>query len=157
MYPPKELVEEARKRGKGKRGTRPDKWPDWDSALANIPNQDLVAYYKQRLEDNHESYLKKRILRYRLNGKRRWFMAARKKLAYVWQQGRFDGDIEFWQGKISQSDSVQPVKDEKCLRLYLETASDFTAFHDATTNELQNVSWLDVREEQSPDDGEQLG
>ena len=152
VYPPKELVEEARKRGKGKRGARPDKWSDWDVALANISNQDLVAYYKQRLEDNHESYLKKRILRYRLHGKRRWFVAARQKQAYVWQQGRFDGDIEFWQGKISQTDSVTPVKDGKCLRMFLKTAGDFTAFHDGATNELQTVSWLEVRDEQSPDD-----
>lgn len=152
VYPPKELVEEARKRGKGKPGSRPDKWSDWDTALENISNQDLVSYFKERLEDNQESYLKKRILRYRCGGKRRWFMAARKKLAYVWQEGRFKGDIEFWQGKISQSDSVKPVKDGKCLRMFLETASDFSAFHDASTSEVQNVSWLEIREEQSPDD-----
>ena len=152
VYPPKELVEEARKRGKGKRGSRPNKWSDWDTALENISNQDLIEYYKRRLEDDHENYLKKRILRYRCNGKRRWFVAARKKLAYVWQEGRFKGDIEFWQGKISQSDSVKPVKDGKCLRMFLETASDFSAFHDASTSEVQNVSWLEIREEQSPDD-----
>ena len=79
-------------------------------------------------------------------------MAARQKLAYVWQEGRFEGDIELWQGKISQSDSVQPVKDGKCLRMFLGTADDFTAFHDTATNHLQSVSWLEVRDEQSPDD-----
>ena len=97
------------------------------------------------MEDNQESYLKKRILRYRLDGKRRWSVAARQKQAYVWQQGRFDHDTEFWQGKISQTDSVQPVKDGK-------TAIDFTAFHDAAKHELPSVSWLEVREEQSPEE-----
>lgn len=152
VYPPKELVEEARKRGKGKPGSRPDKWSDWESALANIVNQNVVDFYRQRLEENHESYLKKRILRYRAGGKRRWFMAARRKLAYLWQEGRFEGDIEFWQGKISQPDSVQPVKDGKCLRLFLETSSDFSAFHDAATTEFQSTSWLEVRDERSPDE-----
>ena len=50
-------------------------------------------------------------------GKRRWNMTTRKKLAYVWQQGRFEGGMEFWQAKISQADSVQPVKEQKCLRM----------------------------------------
>ena len=154
VYPPKELVDEARKRGKGKRASSPDQWSDWDTALAKIKNQDLIDFYKQRLEENHECYLKKRILRYRCNNKRRWFMAARQKLAYVWQEGRFDGDTEFWQGRISQSDSVKPVKEAKSLRMFLETAADFSAFHEAATNELQNVTWVDMRDEQSPDEGE---
>lgn len=151
-YPPKELVDVSHARGKGKRGSRPAKWSDWDTALANIANPDAVDFYKQRLADNHESYLRKRILRYRCNGKRRWFMAARQKLAYLWQEGRFDQDIDYWRGKISQADSVQPVKDGKCLRMFLDTAADFAAFHNAATEELQSVSWLDVRDEQSPDE-----
>lgn len=155
VYPPKELVEEARKRGKGKRGTRPNKWSDWDTALANIQNQDLVTFYKQRLEDDHESYLRKRILRYRCDGKRRWFMAARNKLAYVWQEGRFHGDEEFWKKIVSDADSVQPVKDKKCLRMFLNTADDFAAFHAAASNELQNTDWIAKEESPSDDEGAQ--
>ena len=152
VYPPKELVEHARTRGSSKRSrSRRQKWTDWDSAMENISNQNLVEYYKQRLAKDHECYLQKRILRYRSNGKRRWFMTARQKLAYVWQEGRFDEDIEFWQRKISQSDSVQPVKSDTCLRMFLSTKDDFEVFHSVVTGELQNIDWT-PREDLVPDD-----
>jgi len=150
VYPPKELVKEARKRGKGKRGSLPDKWTNWDSAFDNIKNQDLVSFFRARLDASDESYLKKRHLRYRVNGKRRWWTAAHQKQAYVWQMGRFEGDIAFWSAKISQPESVKPVKSDTSLRMFLSTKEDFEEFHVAVTGELQKVEWLNVRDEQSP-------
>jgi len=118
------------------------KWSDWETALAGITNNAVVSYYKQELAAGRDSYLRKRYLRYRVAGKRRWFVAARKAKAYVWQSGRFEGDVEFWQHGISKPEQVIPVKGEKCLRLFLHTVDDFQFFHDSATEKLQSSEWL---------------
>jgi hypothetical protein len=148
VYPAPELAQEAVPRGRKRRTSSKIRWPDWDTALSDITNPAVVSYFKQEVATNRESYLRKRILRYRLAGKRRWFIAARKKNAYVWQQGRFDGDVEFWQGKLSQPDDVKPVKNGECLRLFLYTDDDFKSFHHAATEELQSTEWLGVSTEE---------
>ena len=74
---------------------------------ANIPTEEL------RDLASRESYLRKRILLYRVAGKRRWFVTARKKYAYTWQRGRFDGDVEFWKQGVSESGDVKPVRNGK--------------------------------------------
>lgn len=66
----------------------------------------------------------------------------RNKNAYVWQHGRFEGDVEFWQHGLSKSDDVKLVKNGECLRLFLNTAEDFQFFHDAATEKLQSSEWL---------------
>lgn len=76
-------------------------------------------------------------------------MAARAKNAYVWQQGRFEGDMDFWKKGMSDPDVVKPVKDEQCLRLFLDSAADFQFFHDAATQTLQSIDWHGG----TPDDG----
>lgn len=146
VYPAPELATEAVSRGRGgvKRKIR---WSDWETALSNISNQAVVDYFKNQIDANRECYLRKRILRYRINGKRRWFVAARQKKAYVWQQGRFDNDIEFWQERIKDKDGVKPVKDGKCLRLFLESKLDFEKFDKATNSELQSSTWANVADE----------
>ena len=108
----------------------------------NIANADLVAFYKRELETNQESYLRKRILRYRIDGKRRWFVAARKARAYVWQHGRFEGDVESWEKGLGTADEVKPVKDAACLRLFLYSAEDFRFFKGSVSNSLVGAKWL---------------
>ena len=114
----------------------------WKEALSDISNTALVSYFNHELDARRESNLRKRILRYRHSGKRKWFIAARKKRAYSWQQDRFDGDIEFWQSGLSVPDDVKPVKEGECLRFFLYTAGDFHFFHNAATKELESVEWL---------------
>lgn len=142
VYPAPELANEAVARGR--KGATPSKlkWSNWEQALENVANSDLVAFYKQELGADQESYLRKRILRYRLSNKRRWFVAARKERAYVWQQGRFDGDIEFWKKGLSKPGEVKPVKDDNCLRLFLHTAGDFQYFKSAATDKLTSTIWM---------------
>lgn len=113
-----------------------------------MENPELVTYYNEELAANRECYLRKRILHYRIEGKRRWFVAARKAKAYVWQNGRFDGDIEFWKKGVSVPDEVKPVKDAKCLSFLLATKGDFQFFHQAATKELQKTDWLDAAPEE---------
>lgn len=142
VYPAPELAKEAVSRGRKRTGTTKVKWPDWETALSSITNAAVVSYFKQELAANRESYLRKRTLRYRIAGKRRWFMAARNKNAYVWQHGRFGGDVEFWQHSLGKPDDVKPVKSGECLRLFLNTADDFQFFHDAVTEQLQSSEWV---------------
>jgi len=141
IYPAPELVQQAVKRGHGPAVVTTPKWENWDKALGDIANQDVIAFFKGRAAVGQESYLRKRILRFRIAGVRRWFVAARKKNAYVWQHGRFDGDVEFWKKRISEPDEVCPVKDEKCLRFWLTTKQDFDAFLVAWSAELESANW----------------
>ena len=123
--------------------------------MSGVTNNAVISYFKQEISTSRESYLRKRILRYRVAGKQRWFMAARKKKAYVWQIGRFENDIEFWQHGLSKPDDVKPVKNEECLRLFLNTADDFQFFHDAATEKLQSSEWLGGSPEEELEEVEQ--
>ena len=69
-------------------------------------------------------------------------MAARNKKAYVWQHGRFEGDVELWQHGLSKPSDVKPVKSGECLRLFLNSADGFHFFHDAATEKMQSSEWL---------------
>ena len=156
VYPAPELAEEARSRGRGRTGTSPVKWTDWDTALAGITNHALVSYFKQELAASRESYLRHRALRYRMAGKQRWSVEARHQNVYVWQTGRFEGDVAFWQHGLSRPDAVKPVKNEACVRLFLHTAEDFQFFHDAVTEQLQSIKWLSGAPAEDPEETEEF-
>jgi hypothetical protein len=142
VYPVPELSKEAVPRGRKRGGSTKVKWPDWETALSGVTNNAVLSYFKQELETSRESYLRKRILQYRVAGKRRWSVSARQKHAYVWQHSRFEGDVEFWQHGLSKPDDVKPVKNGERLRLFLNTAADFQFFHNAATEKLQSTEWL---------------
>lgn len=158
VYPAPELTTAAVPRGR-KRGTGTLKWADWDTALSIVGNPALVSYFQQQIKESREAYLRKRILHYRLEGKRRWFVAARRTKAYVWQQGRFEGDVDFWRARVSNPDDVKPVKDSQRLRFFIATEDDFRRFHQAVTDELTCVAWAESAFEDEIDDveiGEQV-
>jgi hypothetical protein len=153
VYPAPELTTAAMSRGR-KRGTGNLKWADWDTALAIVGNPALVSYFQQQLKGNREAYLRKRILHFRLDGKRRWFVAARRAKAYVWQHGRFEGDVDFWRERVSKPDDVKPVKDGQRLRFFIATEDDFRRFHQAATDELTSAEWAETALEDEIDDAE---
>lgn len=144
VYPAPELAKEAKPRGGvGKRGRAKTKWTDWDSALLDITNPAIVEFFMSEVSGGAEAYLPRRILRYRIDGKRRWHVSARRKVAYTWQVGRFDGDVEFWRRELHQKDTVKPVKDGEALRFFLETPDDFASFKRAVKSDLLNTEWLE--------------
>jgi len=143
IFPAPELVQQAVRRGRRLTGVSQPKWDDWNAALANVTNPALVAFYKSELAAGQESYLRKRYLRYRIAGKRRWFVAARRLRAYVWQHGRFDGDVDLWRSGLSQPEQVAPVKDGQCLSLSLTTDTDFSFFRLSATEKLTNIKWTE--------------
>jgi hypothetical protein len=144
IFPAPELVQQAVRRGRSRSTIHPPKWSDWTAALDKVSNAAVVAFYKKELEAGRENYLRKRYLRYRIAGKRRWNIAARRQRAYVWQHGRFDGDVDFWRSGLSQPDQVKPVKDDRCLSFLLTTVSDFNYFRLAVTEKLVNVTWTEA-------------
>ena len=155
VFPAPELAKEAVSRGGKRVGTSNVKWPDWEAALSGVTNNAVVAYFKQEIAAGRSSYLLKRYLHYRVAGKRRWGVGARTRKAYVWQQGRFEGDVEFWKHGLSEPEDVKPVKNGECLRLFLSTGEDFQFFHDAATTKLQSREWLGGLPEEELEEAEQ--
>ncbi len=124
-----------------KHPSRGKQWTDWDSALADISNPAVISFFQQELKSNRESNLGKRFLRYRLSDKPRWFVTARQKYAYVWQRGRFAGDIEFWHNGLSQSAEIKPVDDDSCLRFSLYEPEDFEFFYTTAMQSPKSIQW----------------
>ncbi len=141
IFPAPEIARQAVGRGRGKPPPGKVKWSDWDAALSDITNQAVVSYFQQELNAKREDYLPKRILLYRVKGKRFWFLAGRRKNAYVWQYARFEKDIEYWQKGLSHPEEVGPVKEGAGLRFFLYSDKDFEFFHKAVTEDLQSVKW----------------
>lgn len=153
IYPPPEITKHARKRGR-KGQTPQSKWPNWDKALEVIRNKAVVEFFKSELKANRESYLRKRILYYRLDGQRRFFIAARTKTAYVWQNRRFPDDEAYWIDKIGKHIDVKPVRNEKALRFFLSQTGDFKQFLDAINKDLPKVEFAEEPFESNGEDKE---
>lgn len=150
IYPPPEISEHARKRGR-KGVAKELKWSDWNEALDKIGNEAVAEFFRRELAAGRENHLGHRDLFYRINNHRRFFVGARKNSAYVWQYRRFPGDEHYWAEKIGSHLDAEPVKDGKALRFHLSSAKDFAAFLDAVNGHLQTVNFSD---EASEDNGE---
>jgi hypothetical protein len=72
------------------------------------------------------------------------------KIGYAWQYGRFQDDLEFWRARVSQPNEVKPVKDDRCIRMYLVTADDLHAFHTAVSSQLDAAIWASGEPEEEP-------
>jgi hypothetical protein len=144
VYPAPELASEAAARGRARNGaqqTSEIRWTDWESALSDVTNDAVAEFFRQELAAGRDGYLRKRCLRYHTGGRRRWHVDARRTSAYVWQTGRFTGDIEIWKERVSTPDSVQAVKRSTCLRLWLHTAEDFEVLRSTVGAEFEGVNW----------------
>ncbi len=150
IYPAPELREHAVRRGR--RGKSLKRWSDWETALQKIGNTALKAFFLEEVNSGCENNLNRRTLVYRLDGKRRFFVRARKQKAYVWQRGRFADDLSFWKKKLSPELEIEPVDEGKCLRFYLATENDFKSLKGFIARELHNMKFLsnDEFEESEP-------
>ena len=154
IYPPPEITEHARQRGRAA-GTKKVKWADWEEALSQINNEALVKFLRSELSAGRENYLRNRTLYYRFDGRRRFLLATRKGSAYVRQYRRFPDDEDYWKSKIGPHVDTEPVKDEKCLRFHLSKREDFEAFLDAINGHLRTVKFFEDEagdEEENDDD-----
>jgi hypothetical protein len=128
IYPPPELEDYVRTRG-----TRParDRQPKktWEQIVAGISNPDVMAFFKSELEKGVENRPTNQDVAYRdAAGRRRYWVAAFKKRAYVSQQGRFEDDIGFWLRTLGADCDPKPIFEGTVLRFYLATAAQFEAF-----------------------------
>ena len=142
VYPPAELADQAVGRQNSQRLSSQTKWRNWDDALAPIKNDVLKEFVSNELATGRENNLNKRILQYRLEGKRRWSFTSRNQHAYIWQRGRFQNDIEFWQAKLSNPESVNPKKRGRVLVFNLITEDDFSLFKQVVTTGSGFGDWL---------------
>jgi len=155
IYPPPEITKHATKRGR-KGTTVTTKWSNWDDALKAVANKAIVEFFKRELDAGRENYLRKRILHYRFAGRRRFFVAARKKTVYVWQSRRFPDDETYWSKKIGEHIRIKPVRDGKALRFFLSQAKDFEQFINAINGDLQKVEFTEEPFESNEEDKEDI-
>lgn len=155
IYPPAELAQQAVRR-RNLTGSRPLPWANWDEALEEIDNAAIATFFRQELEAGREARLPKRELIYRLHGVRRFYVGARKKAAYVWQAGRFQGDEEFWGSTIGSHAKATQVNQGRSLRFYLTSESDFAQFKTAFNEKLNAAIFteLEAASEGPEDDAE---
>lgn len=139
VFPAPELAHQAVPRRR--LVTEPPRWTDWETALSGIQNPAVADYFKSELKKGCDGYLPKRILRYRIAGRRRFELSAKNSHAFCWQSGRFNGDEAFWRERISAPESVKVVAEGAGLRFFTSTAKDFAAFPKAVTQELLKIEW----------------
>lgn len=142
VFPAPALAEQASARARSPRASQPPKWADWEEALTGIENDALREFAQEQIASGREHYLGRRSLHYRLGGKRRWSLSCRRKAAYVWQRGRFEKDEEYWKQRLSDPESVRPVKSGGALSFNLHSAGDLRAFHSSATSDLANTPWF---------------
>lgn len=140
IFPPPEISEHAIRRGRRGDIVEP-KWATWEESLAAIQNPDLREYFERELAAGRDNHLGKRLMYYRVGGKRRFFVSARNDFAYVWQYSRFPGDEELWRNRLDGSNDVEPVSRQNRLRFYLRTKKDFETFDKVVNTELDNVEF----------------
>jgi hypothetical protein len=139
IYPAPELASEAVSRGRKSEAPK-IRWAGWDEALSTVTNPAVKQFFERELQSN-DPYLRRRTVRFRVGGKRRFHVGARSDRAYVWQEGRFLGDIEHWQKGLSHKDEVTPVKRGTCLRMILYEESDFNFFKTSVVDLLAVAKW----------------
>jgi hypothetical protein len=68
-------------------------------------------------------------------------MSAHARHAYVWQRGRFDGDVEFWRDRLGPACRFDPVADGKAMRFFLSTPDEFDAFWRAYREDISGKAF----------------
>lgn len=137
IYPPPELAGAAkRRRAAGAREAQPLRWDDWEAALAGVANPAVVRFFRERLAQGCPAYLPRRALMFDVAGRRRFFMSARARHAYVWQRGRFDGDLAFWRERLGADCRIGLVADGRAMRVFLATDAQFEGFWRAYNDDM---------------------
>jgi len=140
LYPPPELTDHAKRRGRGAQGKR--LFPDWNAALNNIDNSAVSHFIRAELDAKRENDPAHATFRYRSNGKIRYRLRAKKEFASVVQVGRFDDDEGYWRARLGPNAEVWPTNKGKRLRFRLRREEEFKRFKEAWDNELQSKSYF---------------
>lgn len=144
VYPPPELTDIAirRKRSRDVGGTQA---ADWSEAIATFQNLAERAFYEREIAARKS--IKYRTLTYHIAGKRRFVVSGRRDRARVWQNGRFEGDTDFWKQWLGIQCDAAPLADKRSVRFFLTTDQDFNQFKQALAEQLQNVDFTNEPED----------
>jgi len=148
VYPPLELTETATKPAasavtKG--------FADWTTALKEgVVNPAVRTFFEAEIASGRENHLGSGYLYYRISGRRIFSVVLRKKYEYVWQEGRFEGDV-FWTAKLGADAKIRQVNHERSLRFLLSTAQQFESFRKAVTDELSGKEFVASSDELPPE------
>jgi hypothetical protein len=125
IYPPPELADHVRSRTMPS-AQRPR---TWDEILANVTNPAEVAFFRRELARGIENRPTAPDVAYRDGaGRRRYWVSAYKKRAYVAQGGRFPDDLKFWRDTLGADCDPKPIFEGATLRFYLTTPKQFEIF-----------------------------
>ena len=142
IYPPIEIAALTR-RAERNTEARASIWTDWPEALKPVRNAAVLDFFNSELASKQENRLRYRELIYRIDDKRRYWVACRAEYAYVRQGGRFPGDEEYWRKLISKPSSISKRKGVSghSLRFHLATSADFAAFKKAILGKLTTIEY----------------
>ena len=137
VYPPPELAEVALVRpGTARRSTESGEG-DWESILAGV-DSGLANMVRALIQGGATSNLAKPALCVP-----RFGIGVRKSKGQlsVTQRSRFEGDLGYWQQRLSGPGSVTVSNDLRKLRLVLKTQIDFDAFRRFISTEASTTAW----------------
>jgi hypothetical protein len=141
--------------------TGPDHWKDaskmdhWEAALKTIENEEIRKFYADELAHGQMNYLRRRQLRYSINGRYLFYLHARRGVlaVYVWQLARFPDDEKFWTDRLGKDCDAEPVKGGSALRFYLRSGEACRSFKDAIEKPLKSVDFGDNEVEEDEVEG----
>ena len=120
-----------------------------DESIAEVVRE----FLRQRLADpKHELNKSKRALFYRVSGKVRFMVRARKSWVNVIQIGRFANDEAFWPDHLSDK-WIGLRRNANDLSFALSTREDFNFFQDTMEHKIAGLHWLSLDADR--DEGEE--
>lgn len=139
VVPPGEAEENSLKAGRGKR-TRSGK--ALQDRLEQTTEDAEREFLTKRLSDPNQEFDRlKRGLLYRVSGKIRFLVRARRSHVHVIQRGRFAGDEAFWSEHLT-AHKIGFRRSAKDLSLVLNTREDYIFFQTTMENKISGFPWL---------------
>ncbi len=142
IFPPADIVDNATRVRKDSTPALSRTSTSWADLMNEVKNADVRALFEKSYGDS-EKRLGSRDMAFRIKGDRRLYVGVRRNHAYVWQSGRFEGDLVYWRNALSTPLKVQPVENGGSLSFILKTAGDVIFFEQSLCGKLQNVSFLE--------------
>jgi hypothetical protein len=110
----------------------------------------VIDFFKAQLTKRTSHLGTDPNIRFTIGGKTRYQTYVRSVYAYIFQWGRFDGDIEFWNKHLKNDPRVKAIAHDANLRFVVRDGADFNAFVSAVDAELRPDQFA-AQEAGSPD------
>lgn len=145
VFPLRDLKDHAIQRSRRTAAADADqRWPDWDTAIASMVDPAQKSFFEQQVAAGREGQANRRMLTYRFDGKRRWWVVPSGTRCRVWQGGRFEGDVEFWKQNLASRDDIAVIDGGKALRFYLAIAEDYRLFLQRAESAQTDLNFIEA-------------